>query len=124
MPAFEELHSTDAVMSCVLVSLNVPVAVNCLVVPMAMLGFAGVTAIETRVALVTVSEVVPLTAPDAAVIVAVPGPVLVARPEALIEATLTFDDDQITDGSCCVLPSSKSPAAVNCYVVPSAIEDL
>lgn len=105
------------------VSLKVPVAVNCFVVPMAMLGLAGVTAIETRLAPVTVSEVVPLTEPEAAVIVAVPGPVLVARPAALIDATLTSDEDQTTEGSCCVLPSSKSPVAVNCCVVPSAMEE-
>ena len=118
----DELHSTEPVMSCVLVSVKVPVAVNCFVVPMAMLGLAGVTAIETRVALVTVSEVVPLTEPDAAVMVAGPGPVLVARPEALMEATFTLEEDQIIEGNCCVLPSSKSPVAVNCCVVPSAIE--
>ena len=34
---FEELHSTEAVMSSVLLSLKVPVAANCLVVPTAML---------------------------------------------------------------------------------------
>ena len=37
-------------MSCVLLSLKVPVAVNCFVVPTAMLEFAGVTAMETSVA--------------------------------------------------------------------------
>lgn len=106
-----------------LVSLKVPVAVNCLVVPIAMLGLAGVTAIDTRVALVTVSEVEPLTDPDAAVMVAVPVPVLVPRPAALMDATLTLEDDQITDGNCCVLPSSKRPVAVNCCVVPIAMEE-
>ncbi len=40
--------------SCVLLSLNVPVAVNCLVAPTAMLEFAGVTAIETKFAPVIV----------------------------------------------------------------------
>ncbi len=124
MPAAEELHSTDAVMSCVLVSLKVPVAVNCLVVPMAMLGFAGVTAIETRLAPVTVSDVLPLTAPDVAIMVVVPVPVLVARPEAFTDATLMFEEDHVTEGSCCVLPSSKIPVAINCCVVPSAMEVL
>src|ERR1041385_8867178 len=121
-PALEELHSTDALISCVVLSLNVPVAVNCFVVPMAMLGLAGVTAIETRLALVTVSEVEPLTAPEVAVMVAGPGPVLVARPEASMEATFRFDDDQVTEVNGCVLPSSKDPVAMNCCVVPSAIE--
>ena len=61
-----------------------PVAVNCFVVPTAMLEFAGVTAIETRVAAVTVSEAVPLTDPEVAVIAAVPVPTPVARPVASI----------------------------------------
>lgn len=121
-PGVEELHSTDAVMSCVLLSLKVPVAANCFVVPIAMLGLAGVTAIVTRLAAVTVSEVLPLTSPDAAVMVTVPAPVLVAKPDVLTEATLTFEEDQVTDGSCCVLPSSKIPVAVNCCVVPKAME--
>lgn len=118
----EELQSTDAVMSCVLLSLNVPVAVNCFVVPMAMPELLGVTAMETRVAVVTVSEAVPLTDPEDAVIVTVPDPVLVARPAALMEATLRFDDDHVTEGSCCVLPSLKLPVAINSWFVPSAIE--
>lgn len=118
----EELHSTDAVMSWVLLSLNVPVAVNCFVVPMAMLELLGVTAMDTRVAAVTVSEAVPLTDPEVAVMVTEPVPVLVARPDALIDATLTFDDDHVTDVSCCVLPSLKKPVATNCWSVPRAIE--
>ena len=39
--AWDELHRTEAVRSCVLVSLKVPVAVNCLLVPIAMVEFAG-----------------------------------------------------------------------------------
>lgn len=118
----EELHSTETVMSWVLLSLNVPVAVNCFVVPMAMLELLGVTAIETRVAAVTVSEAVPLTDPEVAVMVTEPMPVLVARPDALTDATLAFDDDHVTDVSCCVLPSLKKPVAMNCWSVPMAID--
>jgi hypothetical protein len=118
----EELQSTDAVMSCVLVSLNVPVAMNCFVVPMAMPELLGVTAMETRVAVVTVSEAVPLTDPEAAVMVTVPDPVLVARPAALMDATLRFDDDHVTEGNCCVLPSLKLPVAINSWFVPRAME--
>lgn len=118
----EEPQSTDAVMSCVVLSLKVPVAVNCFVVPMAIPELLGVTAMETRVAAVMVSEAVPLTDPEDAVIVTVPAPVLVARPAALMEATLRFDDDHVTEGSCCVLPSSKLPVAINCWSVPRAIE--
>ena len=44
-----------------LLSLKVPVAVNCCVAPLAIDGFAGVTAIDCSVAAVTVSTVEPLT---------------------------------------------------------------
>jgi ketopantoate reductase len=43
-----EAQATFAVKSAVLVSLKVPVAVNCCVNPLAMLGAAGVTAIDTK----------------------------------------------------------------------------
>ena len=76
----EEVQTATAVMSCVEESVNVPVAVNCFVVPTAMLEFAGVTAIETRVAAEIVSEAVPLTEPEVAVIVATPIPTPVATP--------------------------------------------
>ena len=46
----DELQLTKVVSTCVVLSENVPVAVNCSVVPGAMLGFAGVTAIERSVA--------------------------------------------------------------------------
>jgi hypothetical protein len=49
-PAFDELQITDAEMSWMLLSLNVPVAMNCLVVPMLIVEFAGVTPIETKTA--------------------------------------------------------------------------
>jgi hypothetical protein len=109
-------------MSWVLLSLNVPVAVNCLVVPTAMLEFAGVTAIETSDAAVTVRDAVPLTPADAAVMVAVPVPVLLANPVESILATEVEEEDQAREVSNCVLPSSKLPTAVNCWVVPRAME--
>ena len=112
--ALEELQRTLVVMSCVLLSSNIPVAVNCRVVSTLMLELAGVTAIETKVAAVTVRDAVPLTAPEVAVIVAEPVPVLVASPELLMDATFASELDQVIDVSCCVLPSSKMPVAVNC----------
>jgi hypothetical protein len=111
---FEEVQTAEAETSCVLLSLNVPVAVNCLVVPTAMVELAGVTAIETKLAPVTVSEAVPLTELDVAVIVAVPVPTPVAMPVLSIVATVVEEDVQVTDGSSCVLPSSKFPTALNC----------
>ena len=46
----EELHTTEVVRSCFVPFEYVPVAVNCCVAPEAMIGFAGVTAMEERVA--------------------------------------------------------------------------
>lgn len=118
----EEPHRTESVRSCVLASLKVPVAVNCFVVPTAMLEFAGVTAIDTNVAPSTLSEAVPVTEPESALIVVDPVPTEVARPEALTVAVPGADDVHVNEGRSCVLPSSKVPTAVNCWVVPRAIE--
>ncbi len=52
---FEELQETVEVMFCTEPSVNAPVAVNCWVLPSAMLGFAGVTVIPVTVAWVTMS---------------------------------------------------------------------
>lgn len=117
-----ELHITELEISCTLLSLNVPVAVNCLLVPTAMVEFAGVTAIETRLAPVTVSEVVPLTLPEAAVMVVVPVPALLAKPVEFTVATAPALEVHVTDGNACVLPSSKLPVALNCSPVPNAID--
>jgi hypothetical protein len=48
-PVFEELHVTDDVISFVVLSEYVPVAVNCCVAPVAMLALAGATVMETSV---------------------------------------------------------------------------
>ncbi len=114
----EEPQRTDSVRSCVLLSLKVPVAVNCFVVPTAMLEFAGVTAIDTNAALLTLSEAVPVTEPEIALIVADPVPTDVARPEALTVAVPGTDDVHVTDVKSCVLPSSKVPTALNCWSCP------
>ena len=61
-----ELQVTELVRFWVLVSLNVPVAVNCCVVPLGIEGLAGVTAMDTSVAAVTVSVVEPVMLPEVA----------------------------------------------------------
>lgn len=116
-----ELHSTERVISWWLLSLKVPVAVNCSVVPMAVLGLAGVTAIALSVAEVTVSIAVPVTEPDFALIVTVPAAIPVANPVESTTAVFVSEDDQAAAVSTCVLPSSKEPLAVNCCLVPFAI---
>ena len=91
----DDAHMTEVVRSWVLLSLNVPVAVNCLVVPTAMLEFAGVTAMEAKVAAVTVSDAVPVTEPVVALIVAEPVPMVLTNPVESTVATEGEDEDQV-----------------------------
>jgi hypothetical protein len=99
-PAIDELHVTAAVKSCVVLSEYVPMAVNCWVVPNAMLGPVGVTVRDTSVAEVTVRVVDPEILPDVAVIVVEPAATEVARPfeptALLIAATPAVDELQVT----------------------------
>jgi hypothetical protein len=78
--AADEFQVTDVVRSCVVLSENVPVAINCSVVPSAMLGSSGVIAIETSVAGVTVTTVEPDMLPNFPVILALPQCVAVMCP--------------------------------------------
>ena len=70
---------------------------NCSVVPLGIVGFAGVTAIETNAAGPTVRVVLTLTAPKVALICEVPCPAPVARPPALIVAAAVLDEAQATE---------------------------
>jgi hypothetical protein len=92
-----ELHCTVLVMFCVLPSEKVPVAVNCSVVPDAMVGIAGVSAIETRAEGVTVSVVEPLMLLDAAVTGVLPKATLAATPWLLTVAMLELPVLQVTE---------------------------
>src|SRR5205085_3034153 len=107
-------QSTESVKSCVLLSLNVPVAVNCFVAPIGMLEFNGASARDTRVALVTVTFAEPEIPPEAAVIVDDPVPTEFARPFVSTVSTAGAEDVHWTEGSNCVLPSSKIPVAEKC----------
>ena len=60
---------------------------NCCVVPLAMDGTAGVTAMDCSVAAVTVNTVEPVIAPEVALIVELPLLTAVASPPAVIVAT-------------------------------------
>src|SRR5262249_35810058 len=117
----EELHSTDCVISCVELSLNVPVALNCFVASSGMEEFAGIIANETSVAVLTVTEVLADTVPEVTLTVAVPGPTAMASPFWSMVRTLVERDDHSADISTCVLPSSKLPTAVNCCCVAAAM---
>ena len=75
-------------------------AVNCWVVPAAITGVTGFTAIELRVALLTVRVVTPATVPSTAVMVTVPGATPRASPRVPapleIVAKVTFEEVQLT----------------------------
>lgn len=74
-----------------------PLAVNCWVLPAATDGLGGVTPIATRVAVVTVKVVLPLTLPIVADILAVPAVILaVASPALVIVATVVLSLAQVT----------------------------
>ena len=99
---------------CVELSEKVPVAVNCCFVPLAIEGFAGVTAIDTSVAAVTVRVVEPVMPTETALIWLVPTPTAVAKPAAVIVATVVVTELQVAvPVKFCVELSEKVPVAVN-----------
>ena len=100
----EEVQVTDDVRFCVVASVNIPVAINCCVVPRAILGLTGVTPMDTRVAAVTVSVAVPAFPVAGSVAVIVMGPPManaVASPfkpaALLMVATAVFAEVHVTD---------------------------
>lgn len=120
-----ELQWPLCVKSCVVPSVNVPTAVNCWVAPRGIVAVGGLIAIDTSAAAVTVSSVELLTVPEVALMLAVPLPALCASPAWLIVAVLAMSDDQVVVlVRFCVLPSVNVPVAVNCCVVPSAIDGI
>ena len=117
---FSELQLTDAVISRVVPSENVPVAVNCWVDPTGMIGLAGVTAMEDTVEELTVRVVNPEIVPEAAVMVAVPAATAVARPLLSTVATEVLDEFQVTDAVISwVDPSENVAVAMSCWVDPT-----
>ncbi len=120
-PLLSEDQVTEAVMSCVEASENVPVAESCSVEPSPMVGFEGVTAMDVSAFTVKVLE--PET-PRVALMVAEPAATAVAlprEPEALLMvATALFDELQVTNVvKSWTKPSENVPVAVNCWVEPT-----
>ena len=97
MLPFEEVQVTAAVISAVVESVYVPVAVYCKVLPFATDPFIGVTAIETSSFTVTVILVVSEIAPLAAVILVPPMETALASPLAFIVAMASFVEDHVTE---------------------------
>ncbi len=104
---------------CVELSEYVPVAVNCSVSPLGRLGFAGVTAIDSSAAAVTVSTVEPLIPLKVALMVEGPVATAVARPPLVIVAAEVVTEAHVTRlVRFCVELSEYVPVAVNCSVSP------
>ena len=96
-----EAQVTVGETSIVVPSLKVPVAENCCVAPVPIDGLAGVTAIETSVAvdvgggIVTVSVVIPVTVPLVAEMTVVPTATAVARPPEAMVAVAGVAESQV-----------------------------
>lgn len=88
---FEEVHVTLLVMFRVLLSVYVPVAVNCCVVLAAIGGLTGVTTIETRPG-ATVTSRDPLTEPDVAITEHDPPVFTLSMPPVAIEQMFASDE--------------------------------
>ena len=118
-----ELQVAVEVRFCVLPSVKLPVATNCCVVPSAIEGFPGVTAMETSAAELTVNAVEPCTDPEIALMLAEPVATLLANPW-LPALLLMVATEVVSELHCtvavmfCMLPSVKVPVAVNWTVVP------
>ena len=100
-------------------SVYVPVAVNVICVPCAMLPFVGVMAMELTLAAFTFSGAVPVTPPNTALMVTLPSVRPVPRPLTVIEATLLLDECHCaTPVTSCVVLSEKLAVAVYCWLNP------
>ena len=127
--AFADVHASEFVLSRLLPSRYVPMAVNCWVAPTATVEVAGVTATDASTgAEVTLKDAVPLMDPAPAVIVVVPADTAKARPGfpgSLVMVAAPVEELQITEAMVCVLLSLKRPVATKRTVPPgSAIEAL
>ena len=100
IPTDEDCHLATPVTSCVVPSENVATALYCCVSPRGSAALAGVTAIETTVAEVTVSTAVAEIEPEAAVMVVLPAATPCANPlvgiELLTVPTPVFEEVQAT----------------------------
>jgi hypothetical protein len=93
----EELHVTELVKSRVLPSAKVPMAANCWLVPSAMEGLTGVSAIEVGTRGLTFSITDALIDPKAAVIALDPPLKPLATPAAEMAATDGWEEIHVTD---------------------------
>lgn len=124
MVATEELDELQCelnVTSCVVASLNVPVAINCCVAPVDTEGLSGLTAMLTSVPVPTVNVVVPVIPNAVAEMVTLPAFFPCTIPDERTFANCGFDDFHVTLVKVAVLPSVYVPVAVNLSKVPLLI---
>jgi hypothetical protein len=119
-PVSDDSQVTVVVMSLVVPSANVPWAVNCTVSPRPTVCAGAEMVSDVKREVVTVSVAVPVSEPDCAVMVLLPTATAVAKPPAVMVAVLVEEDAQVGE-MLVVLPSSFTPAAVNCCVSPIAM---
>jgi len=101
----DEPHVTELVRVCVLPSLYVPVAVNCWLVPFAIVVLEGTIDMETRTGAVTATLAEPVTAPELALMLAVPSWLPITNP-AVTVATAGEEDVHVAAAvRSCVVPS-------------------
>ena len=113
----EEVQVTREVASRLTPSEYKAEAANCWMTPTGMLGLAGVTDMEDRVAEVTVRVLSPEINPEAAVMVVVPVATAVARPLRSTVATDGLEELQVTcEVMSKLVPSEYAPEALNCCV--------
>jgi hypothetical protein len=118
----DEVQVTPVAILWLVPSEYVPVAANCWVSPTGMPGLAGLTAMEERVAEVTVRVLLPEVFPEVTVMVVVPGATGMARPLLFTFATEVSDEVQVTPVVILwLVPSEYVPVAANCWVSPTGM---
>ncbi len=125
---WDELHVTWSLISKLVPSENVPMAINCWVIPagaLGMLGLAGLRNMEIRFAGVTLTIVIPEMFPEAAVMVAIPKPIPKTKPVLSTVATELLDELHVTWFEISdLVPSPNIPVAVSCPVKPRGMSGL
>jgi hypothetical protein len=114
----ELVQFTSVVISVVLSSVYVPIAVNCRVSSTPTVALSGVTEMDSRIGIIAVKLVEPLMPSRVAVIVVVPTATGVASPNVSMPATVGSELSQVTSPVIsAVLPSEYVPVAEYCWVL-------
>lgn len=118
-----EAHATEEVMSRVVPSENLPMAVNCWFTPDGSTGFCGLRIATNSAGGATVRFTEALTLPELAVIVATPWLIEVTNPAEFTAATVGVEELQLTAPvRSFVLPSANVPTAESVSVRPRGTE--